>query len=297
MQLRNKCLVLLGAFLFISLLFTSCNIQEEGSVPAYLSIEQFSIVNDPGSDNLCFDAGAAQFEVLINGSTIGVYSINTRFPVYELGEKAMTIIPLVRQNGSSSQFMAHPFWSPIEQTLTIEAGGYYPLNLSTSYIQDVQFYLIDGFEGGGFIFNEDLDGDTIGNFNYQYDGSCGENGIAYAGLNEEHLLSEVATDNNTRYSLVPNSDVIVQFDYNSDIPFQVGFLAYEGQFVQSYYDLVLLETENEWKTIFYRADVLLTNLGAEEYRLIIRAQIPEDSNGNLLDTAAVRIDNLKLLSL
>ena len=54
---------------------------------------------------------------------------------YELGEKAMTIIPLVRQNGSSTRFMAHPFWSPIEQTLTIEAGGYYPLNLSTSYIE------------------------------------------------------------------------------------------------------------------------------------------------------------------
>ena len=287
MQYKNLIFNILIALLLCT--HQSCDIINPAEeIPAYLTVESFTVGENPVVDELSFGANIVSANVLVDGSTVGVVSIPGTIPVFAEGDVTITLDPLVQANGANDILDIYPFWERLDIQVSLIRNDTTRLNPQTRYADNV---VIRGsnFSGSDIFFAEDLDGNTsTAVTNSQTGGQPGEGSVGRIVLTPSDALFEAATF--TEIDVSTASRVWLEVQYKTDASLLFGVQRENGDIFREYGVL----PKGTWNTLYYDMRPLLLTQNIEKFKLTLSAAFPA---GNSADEAVILIDNIKVVYL
>jgi len=268
-------------------------LDSEEAQPAYLEIEEVSVLDPSGSGIVSHDV--TDLWISLDGKTLGIFPYPTYVPCLSEQDQAalISIIPFIRENGIASSVSQYPLLQHIELLHNFSPGELYPYDPVFRYRNDAVIRFDERFEKSNHIFGFDADNDaSTGLFisdEKQKDG-------AYSGMVETSgLVSTIEIATNEAYTGIPvnGTAVYLEMDYLSSANVFVGLMGYEkldagSQALKSYY--LGLKPTQEWKKIYVNLTSELANSGLKAYRVLIMVK-----HGGSSDIERLYLDNLKLL--
>lgn len=269
--------------LFFMLFSFSCDwVQDHQLNPSTIKISSVSLTN---SNNAPLSHAIRDIWVYIDDQYAGSFTVPFSIPVLESGERNLKLYPGIRYYGILSKPEIHPLIEPIETTQNLIAGNVVELQAKYHYKNNLSIILNEGFESGS-IFINDLDSFPASKL--VRSGLLSRNGnfAGYAALDKQNTVVESAS---TFFTLSNKKTVFLEFDFKSDVDFNVGIISYPSK--QKNYFLALRPAA-DWKKVYIPLHEIGFENNEQNFQLAFRASI-----SNTLAMGYFAIDNVSVLSI
>ncbi len=284
-------------FILIGLFGLSCGQKEQTA--SYITIEPFEFT--PGPEDGIYSSKITDGWVYVNNNFLGAFDLPKTIPVLESGEQTIVIDAGIKENGINATPDLYTFYKRYTKTVMLVPGAPITVSPSTTYdLEKTNFVFRDSFEQTPHKFTFDLDGntETIMETTTEMVKEGEKAGKIY--LDQENFFIGVGSN----YILDPPSGgrtAYIEMDYKNDIPFLVGLAGY-GNINELLYSEVNLgvNPKTEWNKIYFNVTEKLQQLalaGSVQYRIVIRAQIPQENGEFTMENAEIYLDNIKLVNL
>jgi hypothetical protein len=256
------------AFLF----FSGCKPMPNDGVPFYLRIDSVAVEGNRTHQILDVWAEA-------NSTDLGAYELPCNFPVLEENEVRMTLSAGIAESGQMGVRVNYPFYLPDTFTLNAVRANQYSRSPVFRYRASSIFAFDENFESGnGFNDLQRLTGD-----------SNVVQGIACGKLSVSSLDSASEAKQITPYDLPEGTEIWLEVDYKSEVPFYAGYYAnFSGTSVRV--PVLFLTQSSTWNKVYIKLSNLIGATRANTYQVYFEALRPYGSGGG-----SVYIDNVRMV--
>lgn len=270
------------------MMLLSCSLFDTfDEVPMFLDISSVELktTSEQGLNNHNISA----IEVFADGFSVGVFSLPAKVPVLSSGGSnvEVSIFPVIRNNGITSNPVRYPFYKDDAMTLQFEAGIDKLIVPIFEYRTDAVVNTICDFEVNNcitFDFDQNLNVRFMQSTETMFGDFCGK-----ITIEEANTFFEKASFDAINKSSLGNNIVFLEMDYRCENDFGVGLvLSGSGEPDFPAYKLVLNEQET-WNKIYIEVSQLLTSTNIETFRVLIGTPTTTTSPGSIW------VDNIKLV--
>ena len=284
--------------LIISLLFSSCDIiNPSEDIPAFLYIEPFQLTTNAAFEGTNSEK-ITEVWVFVGTDFTGAYTLPAIVPILETGERSIILQAGIKDNGVSSLPEIYPFYESATFDMTLVPGQTDTLQPKTSYIQDIVFSFIEGFEDANHIFTDDIDGNPETNLVSSNEEVFEGNRSGKIFLNQDNPTVQIGTSVNQLFSGLQDKGAFIylEVNYKSDVAVSWGIAVHpESSFDRALvYDPGFLAKE-EWNKIYFNLSQLVFDNQNAQYQIILGAQLPIQDGAFSLEEATIYLDNIKLV--
>ncbi len=282
---------------FLSLPFiaslTSCEDDDAGLVPSYISIDAFTITTD-------YEQGTASQKitdawVYLDETLIGAFELPARVPILTEGTQNITLRPGIKINGMSSTRAIYPYLNPVTRSLKLIKDSVSAFStVGTRYRANVIFPWLENFElstvsidttsKSTVALQRTQDPQLIFSFPGESD--------SYSGLVQlpsDTSIFELVTNETFDFPKA-GYEVFLEMNYRTDNTFVVGVI-YKTSGIQVQRPLLVLNKSDEWNKVYVNLTVPKYDTpNASDFKIFIGAKTDEGRN-----EATILLDNLKLV--
>ncbi len=278
--------------------FSSCEvINPAEEIPSYLYIPEITFKGNAEHSDIQGAQKISDVWISVDGRIQGIYELPALIPVLKNGASRIDMNPGVIVNGISNTRIAYPFFKSYRTNIYLEPGKtdtLYPVTFydSAAYAYPVegQGSFPEGFEGVGnvlrlnsaskvdTIFKTDVDSLVFdGNYSCLFE------------LNSTH--DYLYAETNKSYSLPGKGrTVFVEFNYRSDVLFEVGLYGDDDAVNKLIPLLNLVPTNNEWKKIYISLTTAISYSEYTKFNLFIKSNYSGSATSE-----RIVLDNLKII--
>lgn len=287
--------------LFISVVLictlSACIKDKSPNIPAYIYVPaiEFEAGNEQGTSS----SNITDAWISVDGNLIGVKDLPALLPVI-IEDYSVThtvrVTAGIKDNGLANENVRYPFYSKYEaQHLLAPAqiDTIYPKLSYDNSDPNLEVVVLEDFEGPGILFAEDVDGypSTFMSktqedvFEGDYSGKIHIDSFNWDGRIATAFKYSNLQPANTAFP------VYLELDYKSNIPVEVGVIAYYFNGASTIKYKGGFNPRDAWNKIYFNLTEDIFSLGASQYAIIFRAQYPV----NKKEEAEIYLDNIKLL--
>ncbi|GAB1402965.1 hypothetical protein MASR1M74_01430 [Lentimicrobium sp.] len=275
------------------LFVSGCKKEDPALVPAYLSVDQFTLNVAPGQGTAAGQITAVW--VYANQQFMGAFELPAKIPLLLEGETNIRLMPGIKLNGISSMRAYYPFFKPVEQKVNLIRDSVYAFHeVPIYYRENLKFAWMEDFEGAVVTMDTTSkstvtlqrisDPDKIFKHKNEFNEYSG-----YVYLPSDTSVFEAIS--NEKYEFPETGvEVFLEMNYACDNEFVVGvkYLAL-GVIVQR--PLLYVKPSEQWNKIYVNLTVPKYDTpSATDFQIFIGALTDRGySNGYLL------MDNIKLI--
>lgn len=266
--------------------FYGCKPLPNDGIPFYLKTDSVALYTTGDSQGVNTH-NISDLWVEANATNLGVYEMPAWFPVLEENEVRMVISAGVKQSGQSGVRVVYPFYQTDTFTLNAKRG------------ETFTHYPVFKYKTGTRFAFKCEDFSTGNDYTSAMSSTTFTDSIAQAPFPPCGVINIAATDSNKlasqnfTYSLPTGSEVWLEFDYKSDLPFWVGFYAKSSSTVMPNY-VMLVTTKSSWNKLYVKLTESISSLnvqGFSQYNLFFEALKPADNTVG----GKMYIDNIKVV--
>ena len=265
-------------------------------VPAYLEVEKFSFstsVEQGANSEKISDAW-----VFIDEVSLGIYELPATIPNLNLGNRKVTIFPVVRENALPQTPIIYPFYERYELLTDLVSGQVYPIKPVTGYLSsNTVFELVEDFEGSNHRLNGG-DPNAVRLINDPDKVRTG-NGSGQVLLES---MEQVTFTSSASFLDLPTEGglpVFLELDYKTNISFEIGLVGIDvnpALPVNATNFKIILCPVDFWNKVYinFQEDLTISQLPA--YKLAFR--VSKDNQGCSISeniVPEVLIDNVKFI--
>lgn len=301
----SNLILLTGVFSIVSLLGISCDrFEGDQTVPAYLTIDDISVVNDPVASWSYYqgffssDIESVNVEIYFEGDTavtnLGAYQLPCKVPVLRQGTaKYVDVTPVVKQNGIASTRIRYPYYRNIKiDDVRLTPDSVTSLgSLTTQYSSYTTVAWKEFFEPQAFNFL--LDPDSVIRAVSDLDTVCSDYGCGAIHVRKDQKAVNFWIDEPMEW-YDKTAYTYLELDYMSDISFSIGFNNPNGVATSNIVSSAeVLYPSDHWQKVY----INLGKLWADTYyyypfiRLYFTALNESGKEGNIY------LDNMKVVLL
>jgi hypothetical protein len=283
--------------LFLSLLLvaslSSCEDDDSGLVPSYISIDAFTLTTD-------YEQGTASHKitdawVYLDETLIGAFELPARVPILTEGTQNITLRPGIKINGISSTRAIYPYLNPITRSMQLSKDIVAAFStVGTRYRENVIFPWLENFEHSAFSMDttskstvalqRTQDPQLIFSFPGESDSYSG-----MVQMTSDTSIFEIVTKETFDFPPA-GSEVFMEMNYKTDNTFVVGVI-YKSSGIQVQRPLLVLNNSEEWNKVYVNLTVPKYDTpNARDFKIFIGAKTDEGKN-----EATILLDNLKLV--
>lgn len=276
--------------------FSACQDEHAAEgIPAYLHLEPIEVAASPAQGSS--SSRITEAWLTVDGQFLGAYRMPTLAPVLARGEREISILAGIKDNGLASAPEVYPFYSPYRLTLDLQPNEVDTLQPIVRYTDNTRFAFIDDFESGAPLFGDLRIGTDVNRLRPS-DADVFEG--RFSGLIVLDTLNpvvELATLSRFRDLTARAPSVYLEVNYRSDVPVVWGVIGYrdgEPGNGTSIFEPGFLARE-DWNKIYFNLSSLFTLGDFDEYQVALQAAIPLENNVFTLKQASIWLDNIKLV--
>lgn len=287
----KEALIMKSCILFVFILsvigMTGCDlINPDEKTPTYVQIDSFTFI--PPADPIATAGYTHQITscwVSFDGKQVGVFDVPCRVPIMMDKPGTILVAPGVTVNGRKDYQARYPYYTSDTITLSPKPGEIIPFTPKTKYVTDAKFAWREDFEGGNDFTR--LSGDTdINKSNLpaaKLDG--GFSGFIFL-KSPQSKMEAITTSVPFKVS---GSDVVMEIDYRSSMPFFVGLQSAE---MNRFEYLIGVNPRSERNKMYISLSGFLSAYPSTTgYRVQIKAELPAGQSEGF-----VALDNMKIIS-
>lgn len=276
--MKNISITILAALWILAGLF-GCRPMPSDGVPFYLRIDSTTVTTLDSQGVNTQRITDVWVETI--STNLGVYELPAQFPVLEEGAVRMLISPGIYQSGQQGIRVIYPMYQPDTVVLQVNRAEIYTHVPNFRYKNGCRFpFKPEDFEFGNNFSGMDIAVDT----NVLYGTRCGRLTVTAADSNK--LGSQA-----TKFTVPVGSEVWLEADYKTDVPFWIGYYASFGTAV-SRVPVILITKKGGWNKIYLKLSESFGAAQADQYNLFFESLRPEGTEGG-----STYIDNVKLIYL
>lgn len=284
--------------ILLGLLTLMCCKDQPEQIPAYLTIEPFT-VNAQG------DASWHKITdgwIYVNGEYLGAYNLPATVPFLVDGPGEVWLYPGIKENGILASPNIYPLLTRWEsKTVQFNPGEKTIVKPDTRYDQSAVFPFGIGrgdFDGGSSIVLENRDDDPATSFSITSDGAFAGKCVLMQ-VDTAHPLIQIATEKVSGLPVTGSPEVWLEMHYKSDQPFYLSLLYSSNGGTESVYNVFAFNPSADWNKIYLNLSDPLMQTAASDYRLYFQVPLPRDPNSGKYTQSqgTVRIDNIRLAHL
>jgi len=270
----------------IALVYSCDIINPEEEVPGFLVIEDVTLELGPlqGAPT----SKITHVQVAVDGLSLGGFPLPARIPIYD-DDARVLLEAAVQTNGRSASVTSYPFYTRLDQTVTVPSGQSVTLPLDLSYTSGTMVRYVEGFEFGN-TFTLDLDEDLDTGIEITSETAASGNTSGKITLTADNDILSVASAIAVNDIPANGSAVYLELDYMNEISFSVGLVGINGS-EEIPVEFILLNPSDTWNKVYVDITQLILDSRLDSYRLLVRA-LYDTSAG---ETADIFLDNIKLL--
>lgn len=267
-------------------MFSSCG--EDGEVPAYVELSSFNLTTGPGEGSASHKITDAW--VFVEGQSIGAYQIPAEVPIIGDGPTKLDIFPVIKENGVQAFSIMYPFYNKMDTLFDLQVAESRPLELSTTYSKDVNFAIIEDFEGSHF-FTQEIDGND--GTKIEIDRAEVFEGTGSGKIVLTQKDSTIEAGWHQFFFPGRGGTVFIELDYKCNIPFIIGLRgSKDGGFIKLYENFI--NTKDTWNKIYFNVSDVIEPEVFDQYHPVIVGVRPINLEE---DEAVIHVDNFKLIRL
>ena len=282
--MQSVCIAGLSAALRLG-----CSKEQTAIIPTYIHIDSFHFKGDP-SIKLDSLTNINAVWVYYNSNPIGVFDLPATFPVLGSGAGTLTVLPVIAVNGLNNQEAVYPFYK--NDSFSFEAAPGRVINHMpiTSWYPATTVYTIDSFNVLHTGFTKW--GSNVGMIVNTAD-SLRYNGAMTGGIFLNAVTDSCIDSTSRAFPIAPGSTSFIEFDYTSNIPFELSMQANLASLASTAPSFVAgVMPADHWKKFYLYVSDFAARTGGTDYNLFIKATLPINrSKGRVL------LANIKLLSI
>jgi hypothetical protein len=274
------------------LLFPSCGKPE--LIPTYIHIDSIALNTNPGQDGSNSHAIADAW-VYVDNNLVGAFELPATIPVPYSGSHLLQIFPGIKENGTSAERMAYPFYTLWTTTMNMVKGTkttVKPVSAYTSFSHPFDWR--EDFELPGISLTDNIGTDTtiiqdtVRPFEGHASGSVYLDGKPGKAIGSFH--SHFQCQSSVQFARPESgTEVYLEVNYRCNAPFTMGLVnPSNSQFIQ----YLTLNATNYWKKEYIRLTDLMTGLPVGGNYIVYFAM---DRDPLFAGTAEMHIDNIKLI--
>ena len=264
----------------------SCSKEKlEATIPAYLSIEEITIVTDYSkegtSSNKITDAW-----VYINDNLIGIYELPAKIPILKEGNVNLKIYAGIKENGIADARIQYLLYAPYDAQVNLVKNKVLSINPELKYTSTAQFSWLEDFEGASLSFTHTSGSDTVINKTTLEVFEGNSSGQVY--LTPEMSFFEIQSPDNSN---IPRNGtpVFLEVNFKTNEPVLVGIYADADQFGEVY-----LNKSTNWNKIYINlTEVINSRPYALKYNVFFG--ISNAGTAFSVDYPEFYLDNIKLV--
>ncbi|MBT8232709.1 MAG: hypothetical protein HKO66_05625 [Saprospiraceae bacterium] len=267
--------------------FTSCTLLDGfDETPMFIQVDSVSLSTNGNQGWPSHKI--SDIEVFADGFSVGVFNLPAKVPVLQTNDSIdITIAPVIRNNGISSNPVKYPFYQNLDFSFLFEEGTTIPLSPTFKYRNDAVIVPICDFEISNCI-NLDFDQNINIGFIKSSDTEYGD----FSGLieiEEANTFFEKGSFTQINKSLLSNNIAFLEMDYKCEIGFGIGVIL-SGQGVPDFpaYKIVLKPQET-WNKIYIEISQLISPSNVEGFRILFGTTTATTIPGKIW------VDNLRVV--
>ena len=288
--MRNSTIL----FLVIVAFSFGCNLNDNFSEePMFLQINSIDLITGPeqGEDTHAI----LDVWVFVDGFNVGVFQVlpdrPARVPIISDNPTfTVDFFGGIRNNGISQTPKQYPFFERVQTEIDFLPNEVVEMDLEFQYKDDIVFPILEDFEFGQ-IYSEDIDVDQDNSIiitEEPEDVVFGTRAAKYT-VGPDELTDFVQATTVFETEMFGASEVYLEIDFNSEIPFFLGYIGFdEINTFTTDFTILLRPTEGEWTKLYLDLSSHLNGGLFERFQLLV-AGAPDTGSGCIL------IDNVKLV--
>ncbi len=282
--------------LFFLTLWSCHSFEGEQEVPAFIHIDKFVLVDNPGINEGPLDIEMDDANLYVENEFLGTYEIPADIPVLESSEHTIKVRGGVKLNGYSATRVAYPFLETYEEEVDLQIDSLITLTPHVRYYSNTVFPWMETFEDQGSSLIQMQGSDVAMSVvsTPDYDSIRGNvNGVVY--LDNAHPRAELSTNYQEGIGYpVPgnNIPVFVEVSYCSNNDFGIGILVNSGGVDKEEPVAIVRSGGEKWKRIYINLTPSIQKYAHIEYiNVWFHATLNEG-----VEQAVIKLDNLKLVT-
>ncbi|MBR5253953.1 MAG: hypothetical protein IKV46_02810 [Bacteroidales bacterium] len=291
---------ILSIIILSSLILSSCdNFKGEQEVPSFIKFDGFYMVENPdfifsqSSDLLTCDI--RDVWVYIDGNYLGAYPLPCSIPILKEGKHKIDLRPGIIYNGMNNMREEYVFYTSHIDSLDLRPGEeihiekqpimYRTDRCNIAFKETFESYFIN-FQQANVINEEPKTMTVINNDSVAYGNSCGAIYYEEQGHNRYISIDSIFCNN--------KQGVILEIDYNSNIPFEVGIYGRSSSAeANKFISAVRLTPPNngKWQKSYIILTKVWNTLGyPQNFHIYLEAFNPNNTKNSF-----VHVDNIKVV--
>lgn len=257
-------------------------------IPAYIHIPkiEFYTNSTQGTATSFFEF----FTVYVNDNPVGIFKAPVTFPVIPKGNQKIDVRLNVKHLARDG-YVLYPLLTTYTVNLNLQAEKIDTIRPEITYRDNVKFAFFEDFEDSSINFKVLKGGfDTAIRTNFPlqpFDSSY------YWHLNMGTLEAFFELESiDAMFLPRDNRDVFLEFEYASNVPFEVGLWTITPSLVTAVPSVLPFETGGEWRKayVLLTEDIFASQQGAT-FKVLLR------SFSNTVPNPYIKLDNFKLVHL
>ena len=281
-----------GTYILLFSLLTACELlNPEEPIPSYIYIESFEL--DTESFQGSSSEKITEAWLTVDEEFLGAYRLPISIPILKEGEVEIKLEAGIKDNGITATPEIYPFYAPYRTIVNLKPTETVEIRPRTTYLDGIDFAMVENFEQGFQFFTYDLDGNE--NTNIIASGAeifeGGKSGRIL--LTPENPIIEVATDISRTFKDVTKDGIYVylELNYKTEAEIAFGLLGTSEGITtpEKLYEPILFK-KDEWNKVYINLTSMIFSLDADEYQVAILSQLPDG-----MEEARIWLDNIKLI--
>lgn len=296
MCIKKSTLFLFSTILIVSSLSFSCKKDETSGVPAYVKINEITVITDLKKEGSA-SSNISDAWFFANGDELGVFELPCEIPVLEEGNTNLSLFGGIKQSGSSGLRAAYPFYETFKMDTDLVQKNTITISPVLKYKEGTTFPWKEGFDDLSFSLDTTAQS-TVGLKRITNSDSVREGKASVGAFMTTENPYFMSASSET--FVLPNTgeDVYLEFDYQTNTKIQVHVRSYNTDGESILIPIVLVNTKTDdsgkpiWNKMYaFLSPYLPTQANAYQYQIYFESGI----NTDLRTEGYVLLDNIKLV--
>lgn len=268
--------------LFALLLVSACSKGKNEGIPSYISINSVELnTNSAQGSNHHF---INNLWIETEGENVGVFEFPNVIPVLVSGEREIIINAGVYNRGDYNNREIYPAYKPFKKDITFLERDTVEITPVYEYYDEVDFPLIEDFEGGNIFSGAGVGRTDIGNVNNI------EGKAFHIHLHASNAEVNAITSSAINIELLKKVYIEMEFKGTNDFGLGIQGVS-NGSVTNSFFFEKFNPLENqEWYKVYYDITNIVNSLNAESFNFYIQALKYVDKT-----ETDIYIDNFKIV--
>lgn len=279
MYFMKKIILPISSFFIFFFLIQSCKKDDNNGIPAYIQIENVSLLTDANQGSNSHFINTLWIES--EGENLGVFEFPNTIPALVNGDNRQIIINAgVFIRGDYFNREIYQAYQPYKADIDFTIGDTTVVNPVFEYYETTLFPFIEDFENGNAFSGLPR---TISTDTNNLEGK--------AMIIQVDASNELVRGTTNNVIVIPDGrSVYIEFDFKSDIDFAIGVESLvSGSIDQTGY-IDRFFAQKDWYKIYYNISDLVNGLNGESYRFFFEVDKLDD-----VDESTLYVDNFKIV--